>query len=411
MMSWRELLGFSLGAIKSHPMRSALTALGVVIGVAAVVIMTSIGVGAQQKVMSSIQSLGTNLLIITPTNRGGGGWLTGVGTGLDLTDEDAQAISSEVDGISALSGVAGGTKQIIAGGLNWNTRVVGVDIDYLTVRDWGLASGRMFEPDENKQKKKVAILGQTVVDNLFPDGTNPIGQRIRLESVPFEVIGVLAPKGQSAGGQDQDDIIIVPIKAARSRLYGEKFSATSLQSIYVKAASAQALYRVQEDIASLLRDRHRIQAGKDDDFQVQNMASVMKAGAAAAQTFTFLLAAVAGVSLLVGGVGIMNIMLVSVTERTREIGLRMAIGARREQIMAQFAIEAMTLSLGGGLIGLTIGLIGTFLVSKFGDMPASVPIWAAPLSLGFSLFVGLVFGIYPAVQASRLDPIEALRRD
>ncbi len=410
MMNWRELVGFSLGAIKSHPMRSALTALGVVIGVAAVVIMTSIGVGAQQKVMASIQSLGTNLLVITPNNRGPGGWLNGSG-GLDLTDGDSQAIASETDGVAAISGVANGGETAIAGGLNWNTRINGVEVGYLDVRDWSLSSGRMFEPDENQQKKKVAVLGQTVVDNLFPDGTNPIGQRIRLGSVPFDVIGVLTPKGQSASGQDQDDVIIVPVKTARSRLFGDKFSATSVQSILVKTTDAKSLYRVQEDVASLLRDRHRITAGKDDDFQVQNMASIMQAGAAAAQTFTFLLAAVAGVSLLVGGVGIMNIMLVSVTERTREIGLRMAIGARREQILAQFALEAMTLSLGGGLIGLTIGLVGTFLVAKFGGMPAAVPIWATPLSLGFSLFVGLVFGIYPAMRASQLDPIEALRRD
>ena len=409
-MNWRELIGFALGAIKSHPMRSALTALGVVIGVAAVVIMTSIGVGAQQKVMASIQSLGTNLLVITPNNRAPGGWLNGSG-GLDLTDEDGAAIASDIDGVAAISCMANGGSTAIAGGFNWNTRVYGVELGYLTVRDWSLASGRMFEPDENQQKKKVAILGQTVVDNLFPGGSNPVGQRIRLGDVPFDVIGVLSPKGQSAGGQDQDDVIIVPIKTARSRLYGNKFSATSVQSIMVKTTDAKALYRVQEDIGSLLRDRHHIAAGKDDDFQVQNMASVMQAGAAAAQTFTFLLAAVAGVSLLVGGVGIMNIMLVSVTERTREIGLRMAIGAKREQILAQFALEAMTLSLGGGLIGLTIGLIGTFLVGKFGGMPAAVPIWAAPLSLGFSLFVGLAFGIYPAMRASQLDPIEALRRD
>ena len=410
-MNWRELIGFSLGAIRSHPMRSALTALGVVIGVAAVVIMTSIGVGAQQKVMASIQSLGTNLLIISPNNRGPGGWVNaGAGQGLDLTDEDAQAIASQVDNVVAVSGVVNGGKQVIAGGLNWSTRIAGVDIDYLTVRDWQLSSGRVFEADENKQEKKVAILGQTVVDNIFPDA-NPIGQRIRLGSVPFDVIGVLASKGQSAGGQDQDDIIVVPIKAARSRLFGNRFKASSVQSIYVKASDDKSLYRVQEDITNLLRDRHKIEAGKDDDFQVQNMASIMQAGEAAAQTFTFLLAAVAGVSLLVGGVGIMNIMLVSVTERTREIGLRMAIGAKREQILAQFALEAMTLSLGGGLIGLTIGLLGTFLVARFGDMPAAVPIWATPLSLGFSLFVGLVFGIYPAVQASKLDPIEALRRD
>ncbi len=411
-MNWRELLGFSLGAIKSHPMRSALTALGVVIGVAAVVIMTSIGVGAQQKVMASIQSLGTSLLIITPNNRGPGGWANaGAGQGLDLTDEDGLAIKSEVGNVVAESGIVRGGKQVIAGGANWQTSIIGADTDYLTVRDWSLASGRMFEADENKQEKKVALLGQTVVDNLFPDGSNPVGQRIRLGSVPFDVIGVLASKGQSAGGQDQDDVIIVPIKAARSRLFGNRFKASSVQSLYVKASDDKALYRVQDDITNLLRDRHKIEAGKDDDFQVQNMASIMQAGEAAAQTFTFLLAAVAGVSLLVGGVGIMNIMLVSVTERTREIGLRMAIGAKREQILAQFALEAMTLSLGGGLIGLAIGLLGTFLVAKFGDMPAAVPIWATPLSLGFSLFVGLVFGIYPAMRASQLDPIEALRRD
>ncbi len=408
-----DLVGFSLGAIVAHPMRSALTALGVVIGVAAVVMMTAIGLGAQQQVTASIASLGSNLLVVTPGGgRGGGGGFVALGAGNDvtLTGADAAAIRTQVEGVAAVSADVRGFSQVVYSGSNWNTRVEGVEPDYLTARDLTVASGRMFDDRESAQGKKVALLGQTVVDNLF-GGQDPIGQRIRVGAVPFEVIGVLSPKGQSGFGQDQDDIILAPLPAARSRLFGRRVKGDSVQQIYVKAADKGDLIRLQEDATTLLRERHRLQNGQDDDFQVQNLASIMQASADASKTFTILLAAVAAVSLLVGGVGIMNIMLVSVTERTREIGLRMAVGARRSAILLQFALEAVTLSLGGGVAGLVIGVSGALLMAQLGHWPAAIPSWAAPLSLGFSLIVGLGFGAYPAWRASKLDPIEALRRE
>jgi putative ABC transport system permease protein len=410
-----ELLRFAGGAIAAHPMRSALTALGVVIGVAAVVMMTSIGLGAQQRVTSAISGLGTNLIVITPQfGRPGAGGPARQAAGADQTvsSGDADAIRSQVEGVVAVSGAVRGQQQVVAEGTNWNTRVEGVDADYLTARDLTLSQGRMFDDAEARSGKKVTVLGATVAAQLFPDGTNPIGQRVRVGSVPFDVIGVLTAKGQSGFGQDQDDLIVAPLQAVRSRVVGgRRFRGDAVQQIYVKAASSDDLNRVQEDATNLLRDRHRIRPGEDDDFQVQNLASILEASQQATQTFTVLLAAVAAVSLVVGGVGIMNIMLVAVTERTREIGLRMAVGARRQDVLFQFALEAITLSVAGGVIGLLIGWSGAALLAFAGNWPVAVAGWAAPLSIGFSLLVGLVFGAYPSWRAAQLDPIEALRRE
>jgi putative ABC transport system permease protein len=410
-MKTGDLVGFSLGAIVAHPMRSALTALGVVIGVAAVVMMTAIGLGAQQRVQQSIASLGSNLLVVTPLGGRGGGFVQGAaGSGVSLSQADAEAIKAQVESVTAVAPAVRGGRQVTAQGANWNTRVEGVTPDYLVARDLSIAQGRMFDDREATQGRKVAVIGQTIVTELF-GGADPIGQRIRIGTVPFEVVGVLTSKGQSGLGQDQDDIILAPLQAARSRLFGRFVRGDTVQQIYVKTANEDDLFRAQEDVSNLLRERHRIQQGADDDFQVQNSASIMEAAQATTQTFTILLAAVAAVSLVVGGVGIMNIMLVSVTERTREIGLRMAIGARRFDVLVQFALEAVALSLLGGIIGLTIGVGGALLLAKVGGWPAAIPTWAAPLSLGFSVIVGLVFGAYPAWQASKLDPIEALRRE
>lgn len=410
-MRTQELVRFAVGAIAAHPMRSALTALGVVIGVAAVVMMTSIGLGAQQRVTQAIQGLGVNMLIVTPGSGGGPGFARGAaGSAASLTDGDAEALR-QVDGVIAVSPAVRGFQQVIGGGANWNTRVEGVTPDYLTARDLAIASGAMFDERAAETGRTVAVLGPTVVTEIFGEGVDPIGQRIRLGRVPFTVVGVLESKGQSGMGQDQDDIVLVPLQAGRSRLFGRRVSGAEVQQIYVKAASEDVLYAVEEDVKTLLRIRHRIPPGGDDDFTVQNLTSIQQAAGAATQTFTILLAAVAGVSLVVGGVGIMNIMLVSVTERTREIGLRMAVGARRGDILAQFALESVALSLAGGLIGLAIGVGGAVLISKLGDWPSAIPVWAAPVSLGFSMVVGLVFGAYPAWRAARLDPIEALRRE
>ncbi len=409
-----DLVGFAAGAIAAHPMRSALTSLGVVIGVAAVVMMTSIGLGAQQRVTSAIGGLGSNLLIVMPgASRGpGGGFVSqGAGSGMSLNDGDARAIGEQVEGVVASAPAVRGGAQLSAEGANWSARVEGVTPDYLTARDLAIASGRMFDDTEARQGRKVVVIGQTVATELFGEDADPIGKRIRVGAVPFEVIGVLASKGQSGFGQDQDDIVLGPLQAVRSRVVGRRVKGDQVQTIYVKAATADDLDRVQEDLSNLLRERHRIRNGQDDDFSVQNMASIMEAMQASVKTFTGLLAAVAAVSLVVGGVGIMNIMLVAVTERTREIGLRMAVGARRNDVLFQFALEAITLSVIGGAIGLLIGLGGGVLMAKLGDWPVAIAAWSIPVSLGFSLLVGLVFGAYPSWRAARLDPIEALRRE
>lgn len=408
-----DLIGFAAGAIVAHPMRSALTSLGVVIGVAAVVMMTSIGLGAQQRVTSAIGGLGSNMLIVSPgAARGvGGGFVSqGAGTGFSLSDGDAQAIKEQVEHVAAVSPSVRGAAQLASDGANWNTRIEGVTPDYLIARDLTIGQGRMFDDREARQGRKVAVIGQTVATNLFGEN-DPVGKRLRIGSVPFEIVGVLASKGQSGFGQDQDDIVLGPLQAVRSRILGRRVKGDNVQTIYVKAATADDLDQVQEDVSNLLRERHRIRPGADDDFTVQNLSSIMEAMQASVKTFTGLLAAVAAVSLLVGGVGIMNIMLVAVTERTREIGLRMAVGAKRAWVLYQFALEAVVLSLVGGVLGLGLGVGGAFLMAKLGDWPVAIAPWAAPVSLGFSVLVGLVFGAYPAWRAAQLDPIEALRRE
>ena len=406
-----EIVRFAAGAIIAHPLRSGLTSLGVVIGVAAVVMMTSIGLGAQKRVTDTISGLGSNLIIVSPLQpRTAGGVMGGAGAGQSLTDADTEVIRRQVEGAAAVAPSVTGMAQVTADGANWNTSIIGVSPEYLEARDLTVASGRMFEERDARQGRKVAVLGPTVVTQLWGDA-DPIGKRIRIRGAPFEVIGVLGSKGQSSFGRDQDDLILSPLETVRTRIIGRRIKADSVQTIYVKAVSEEELASVQEDIDSTLRAEHKIQPGDDDDFQTQNLASILEASKAAIGAFTVLLAAIAGVSLVVGGVGIMNIMLVAVTERTREIGLRMALGARRKDVLAQFALEAVVLSVFGGLIGLAIGLLGAAGIAAIGDWPFALPAWAIPVALGFSSLVGLVFGAYPAWRAARLDPIEALRRE
>ena len=408
-MRFFELIRFALGAIIAHPMRSALTSLGVVIGVAAVVMMTAIGLGAQQRITGAISGLGSNLIIVMP-NFQRGPVSQGAGAGQSLRDGDAEAIARQVEDVAAVAPSVTSRAQLAADGANWNTRIEGVTPEYLIARDLVVSSGRMFDEREARQGRKVLVIGATVARELWGEA-DPVGRRIRVRTVPFEVIGVLESKGQAGLGQDQDDVALAPLEAVRSRLVGRRFRGDTIQTIYVKSVSADTLDRVQEDVINLLRDQHKIRQGDDDDFQTQNMASILATMQAAVATFTIFLAAVAAVSLVVGGVGIMNIMLVSVTERTREIGLRMAVGAKRSDVLIQFALESIALSMAGGLLGLLIGIGGALAVAQLAGWPAAVPPWAAPLALGFSMAVGLVFGAYPSWRAARLDPIEALRRE
>lgn len=406
-----EIVRFAAGAIIAHPLRSGLTSLGVVIGVASVVMMTSIGMGAQRQVTDTISGLGSNLIIVTPKQpRSSGGVMGGAGAGQGLTDSDAEAIRRQVDGAAAVAPSVGGMAQVTADGANWSTTIYGVSPEYLEARDLTVASGRMFDDRDARQGRKVAVLGPTVVTQLWGEA-DPIGKRIRIRGAPFEVIGVLGSKGQSSFGRDQDDLILSPLGTVRSRVIGRRIKADSVQTIFVKAETEEAVSAVQESIDALLRSEHRIPQGEDDDFETQNLASILDASKAAIGAFTVLLAAIAGISLVVGGVGIMNIMLVAVTERTREIGLRMALGARRRDVLTQFALESVALSLVGGLIGLAIGLLGAAGISAIAKWPFALPVWAIPVALGFSSLVGLVFGAYPAWRAARLDPIEALRRE
>ena len=409
-MKSADLVRSAAGAIVAHPLRSALTALGVVIGVAAVVVMTSIGLGAQQRVMGAISGLGSNLIIISPAASHAGFVAQAAGTDISITGADADAIAKQLEGLVAVAPVVRGQVQLAAEGTNWNSRIEGVTPDYLLARDLSIGQGRMFDERESRQARTVAVIGTTVARELFGEA-DPLGKRIRVGGSPFQVVGVLASKGQSAFGEDQDDIVLGPLSAVRSRVVGRRVKGDAVQTIFIKTANEKDLDRAQEDASNLLRERHRIREGQDDDFEAQNMASILKASEAATQTFTILLAAVAAVSLVVGGVGIMNIMLVAVTERTREIGLRMAVGAKRSDILAQFALESVALSMAGGVLGLLLGLAGTLILAKLAGWPVAVASWAAPLALGFSVVVGLVFGAYPSWRAAQLDPIDALRRE
>jgi putative ABC transport system permease protein len=399
----------SLSAIRAHALRSVLTMLGIVIGVAAVIAMVAVGNGARERVNAQIQALGANLIIVIPGNVTIGGARLGTGNAATLTDADAEALRQEIPSIQAAAPIVRGGVQVVQGGQNWATSAVGVDQDYFVARDWTVASGRGFTDEENRRGGQVALLGQTVVRELF-QGTDPIGAQVRVRNVPFDVIGVMAPKGQSMFGADQDDVILIPLQTARQRVVGtNRAKSRSVNQIMVKVREGEDLSAAEEDMTRLLRQRHRIPDGRDSDFSLRNLAEIQATREESARTMAMLLLAVAGVSLVVGGIGIMNIMLVSVTERTKEIGLRMAVGARPLDVMGQFLIEATTIALIGGVIGILIG-IGIALATA---MRAGWPLVIDPVvvvtAFVFSGLVGIVSGFYPAFRAARLDPVEALR--
>ena len=410
-MGFLGTLAIALKALATNKLRSALTMLGIVIGVAAVIAMIAIGRGAQQSVAEQLSGLGSNVIVVWPASASTGGLRLGASTAPSLSEDDATAIAREVQGVILAAPLLRANQQIIVGNTNWQSSVHGITNDYLEARDWVLAAGRAFEPGEISASGKVAIIGSTVARELFGD-SDPIDRPMRIGRLPVTVVGVLAPKGQSAWGNDQDDVVMVPISTMRNRIQGQPTGRLKrVGSISIKAASAAALPGAMEGIRALLRQRHRLQPGQDDDFGMRNLTEIAETREEASRTLSWLLAAVAGVSLLVGGIGIMNIMLVSVTERTREIGLRRAVGARARDILLQFLVEATTLSVIGGLLGTLLGVGAAIAVAEFVGWRTLLGVDAIVLAVGFAAAIGIFFGFWPARKASRLQPIEALRHE
>ncbi len=407
MINIPSTIKISLRALRVNKMRSALTMLGIIIGVGAVITMLAVGTGARQRIGEQIAGMGSNLLMVLPGATTSGGARMGAGSQMTLSTSDAEAILKECPAVLHVAPVLGGVAQVIYGNQNWSTGVPGTTPAMLEVRDWPLSEGRPFAEEDVRSASKVCLLGQTVVDNLF-GSIDPIGQIVRIKNVPFTVIGVLDRKGQSPNGQDQDDTIYIPVTTAQKKIFGTTFPGM-VRIIMVKAKGAEELSQAQNQITELLRQRHRIAQKQDDDFSVRNLTQMMQAAEESAKIMALLLGAVASVSLLVGGIGIMNIMLVSVTERTREIGIRMAVGAKTWDIRLQFLIEALILSLIGGGIGIVIGVSGSQVLSTIAGWPTIVSLFSIFLAFGFSGVVGIFFGFYPAMKASLLDPIEALR--
>lgn len=395
-------------ALRINRMRSALTMLGIIIGVAAVIAMVAVGAGAQARISEQISSIGSNLIMVLSGSVTSGGMRMGSGNALTLTQDDATAILRECDAAALTAPVVRGSAQIVYANSNWGTQILGSTPDYLAIRDLAVQEGQSFTSSDVDGAAKVALLGKTVVDSLF-NGEDPVGKIIRIKKVPFTVAGTLVPKGQSPTGQDQDDVILMPISTAKKKvLGGSQANAGSVGQIMVQAQEGRTV-EVQDQIGVLLRQRHHLQPNEDNDFNIRNMEEVFKAQESSAQVMSLLLAAIASVSLIVGGIGIMNIMLVSVTERTKEIGLRQAVGAKTHDILSQFLVEAVTLSVAGGAVGIALGISTSLLISYFAGWSTQVSTGSVLLSFLFSALVGVFFGFYPARKAAFMDPIEALR--
>ena len=401
---FRESIAIALNALAGNKLRSLLTMHGIIIGVGAVIAMVSIGMGVRDKVSNSIAGLGSNLIMVTPGAPSASGVRQAAGSGTTLTIKDAQAIGREVADVTAVAPSVSRSYQLVAGNQNWTTSVQGTTPEYLEVRNVAVQAGSFLTAKNLESRDRVAIIGSTVAANLFGD-TNPVGQSLRINNAPFRIIGVLESKGQSAGGGDQDDVVIVPLTTAQERMMG----ITHIQLINVQAAGTDVINQVQEDITLLLRARHRVGGDKTDDFTVRNMVSIMATAQEATGTITLLLGNIAAISLLVGGIGIMNIMLVSVTERTREIGIRKALGARYYNILMQFLIEAIVIGVTGGLIGILLGMGASYAISAIFGWGTVMSGFTIALAFGFSVLIGVIFGLYPARKAAKLDPIDALR--
>src|SRR5215467_9149798 len=405
-MTLLMIIRVAFRALVRNKMRAALTMLGIIIGVSAVIAMVSIGQGASASVQAQIESIGTNLLFVSAGTQNVGGVRSGTGdNGTNtLTVDDLDAIKREVPSVSMVTPAVNARGQLVAGNMNWNTSIQGVSEEYPDIRKWAVQSGTFLTDSDVRTAARVVVIGQTIADNLFA-GTDRVGQTIRVQNLPFRVVGVMARKGQDPQGRDQDDIAFTPYTTVQKKIIGSP----RLQIAYVSAVSPDATYTAQQQITDLLRQRHKLGANEPDDFTVRNMSDIAQAANETNSTMTMLLACIAGVSLLVGGIGIMNIMLVSVTERTREIGIRMAIGARSSAVRSQFLIESVVLSLTGGLFGILLGIVVSLAIPKMLGWPTLVSMMAIVGSVLFSAAVGIFFGYYPARKAAALDPIEALR--
>jgi putative ABC transport system permease protein len=404
MLQLKNILKTAFKSIFKNRMRSLLTSLGIIIGVSAVIVMVVIGEGSQKQIEEGIQSLGTNLIVVFPGASRSGGVSRGAGSFNRFTFDDVEKIEREATLLNAVSPVVRTGGQIIGGGKNWFTTVFGVSPGYFEIRNWEMDSGEFFGARDLRAKKKVALLGKTVADELFPD-QDPIGEKIRIRSVPFTVIGVLKSKGQSGMGNDQDDVILAPATTVFYRLKGGRY----VDMINASAVSVERIDAAQQEMRTILREAHRLSPGDDDDFTISNQAEISEAASETSRIMTLLLGSIAGVSLVVGGIGIMNIMLVSVTERTREIGIRLSVGARSIDVLIQFLTEAVILSLSGGILGIFLSFVISVILNRFTELVAVVNPEIIIISTLFSAAVGIFFGFYPARKAAQLNPIDALR--